>query len=357
MVMERSALPDTYVLTPFLVKLIDPGLEDDGDTLHQEDTAEEGHEEFLMDDHGAYADDAADGEAAGVTKEDLGGEAVEPEVADECADERREEDDEFFGAGYVHDIEILGPHDTTGGVGEDEQGDGDDGGVAGTHTVHTVVEVSAVADSGYDEDGEEDEEDPAEAVFIVLAGPGEEVGVVEVMMFDEGDGGLGGLDLRGLLDHDDIVLNMGADDFVHADGRTETEGESDDESEGDLAGNLDPAVESVFVLTEGLDIVVGEAECAHEEGGDEHEDHVYVRQFAEQKAGQEDGGDDDESAHGRHTFLRHIEGVGFLVALGLGDVVALHEVDEGVAEPDGGDEGDDAGGNGAERDIGEQTGT
>ena len=43
MVMEGCALPDTYVLTPFLVKLIDPGLEDDGDTLHEEDTAEEGH--------------------------------------------------------------------------------------------------------------------------------------------------------------------------------------------------------------------------------------------------------------------------------------------------------------------------
>ena len=101
------------------------------------------------------------------------------------------------------------------------------------------------------------------------------------MMLDEGDGGLRRFDLRGLLHHDDIVLDMRRDDLVHADGRTETEGESDDESEGDLAEDLDPSVESVFVLTEGLDIVVGKAECAHEEGGDEHEDHVHIRQFAE----------------------------------------------------------------------------
>ncbi len=353
MVMERCAFPYTHMLPPFLVELIYPGLDDDGEAFHQEDTAEQGYEEFLMDDHGANADDAADGEAAGVAKEDLGGEAVEPEVTDQRADEGREEDHEFFRARYVHHIEILRPDDTTGGIGEDEQGDGDDGRVAGTHTVHAVVEVRSVADSGYDEDGEEDEEDPAEAVLIGLSGPGEEVGVVEVMMLDEGDSGLGGLDLRGLLHDDDIILDMTRHHFVHAHGRTETQGESDDESESDLSGDLDPSVESVFVLAEGLDIIIREAECAHEEGGDEHEDHVDVRQFAEQQAGQEDGGDDDESAHSRYAFLRHIEGVGFLVALGLRDIMALHIIDEGIAEPDGGDECDDAGCDGSKRNIGE----
>ena len=79
--------------TAFLVELIDLRLDDDGDALHQEDTTEEGDEQLLMDDHGADADDAADGEAAGVTEEDLSGEAVEPQIADECADEGREEDD------------------------------------------------------------------------------------------------------------------------------------------------------------------------------------------------------------------------------------------------------------------------
>ena len=93
MVMERCAFPYTHMLPPFLVELIYPGLDDDGDALHEEDAAEEGDEQLLMDDHGADADDAADGEAAGVTEEDLSGEAVEPQIADECADEGREEDD------------------------------------------------------------------------------------------------------------------------------------------------------------------------------------------------------------------------------------------------------------------------
>ena len=104
-------------------------------------------------------------------------------------------------------------------------------------------------------------------------------------MLDERDGRLRGLDFRRLLHHYDVVLDMRADDFVHAHGRAETQGESDDESERDLTEDLDPSVESVFVLAEGLDIVVGKAECAHEEGGDEHQDHIHVRQFAEQQTG------------------------------------------------------------------------
>ena len=354
MVMERSALPDTDMLTAFLVELVHLRLYDDTDTLHEEDTAEEGDHELLMDDHGTDTDDTANGEAAGVTEEDLGREAIPPEIADEGSDERGEEDNDLFRTRDIHDIEILRPDDTTGGVGKDEQGNADDSRVAGTHAVHAVVEVSTIADGSHHEDSEEDEEDPAEAVTVLLAGPGEEVGVVEVMMLDEGDSGLGGFDLGGLLHDDDIILDMAGDDLVHADGRTETEREADDETQRDLSADLDPSVETVFVLAEGLDIVVGETECAHEKRGDEHQDHIDVRQFAEQQTRDEDGGDDDESAHGRHTFLGHIEGVDGGVTLGLGDVTALHEVDEGVAEPDADAEGDDARGDGAEGDVGEK---
>ena len=108
------------MLSAFLVEFIDLRLQNHTDALHEEHTAENRHEQLLMDDHRADADDTADGEAAGVTQEDLSGETVEPEITDQCADEGREEDYQFFGAGDVHHIEILCPHDTTGGVGEDE---------------------------------------------------------------------------------------------------------------------------------------------------------------------------------------------------------------------------------------------
>lgn len=282
MVMQGCAFPYAHMASTGFVVFIDLRLHDDGDAFHEEDTAKQGDEEFFMNDHGAYTDDTAYGEATGVAEEDLRWEAVEPEVTDEGTDEGRHEDHQFFGAGYVHHIEILRPNDTTGGVGEDEEGDAYYRGVSGTHTVHTVVKVRTIADRGYNEDGKQHEEDPPEAVLVGLTGPAEQIGIVEVMMLDEGDSGLRRFDLGCFFHHHDIILDMGGNHFVHADRWAETEGESDDEAERHLSGYLNPSVESVFILAEGLDIIIREAERTHEEGGDEHENHIDIGQFAQQ---------------------------------------------------------------------------
>ena len=97
---------------------------------------------------------------------------------------------------------------------------------------------------------------------------------------------------------------------------------------------LDPTVQTVFILAEGLDIVVRKAERTHQQRGDEHQNHIYIRQLTQQQTRQQHGRDDDESAHGGHTFLADVKGVGLLVTLCLGDVTAFHGVDKPVAEPD-----------------------
>ena len=56
-------------------------LEDDADGFGDEDSAAEDEEEFLADDDGDIAEEAAEGEGAGVSHEDGGGVAVEPEEA------------------------------------------------------------------------------------------------------------------------------------------------------------------------------------------------------------------------------------------------------------------------------------
>ena len=177
------------------------------------------------------------------------------------------------------------------------------------------------------------------------------------MMLDEGDGGLRGLDLRRLLDDHYVVLDMTGDHFVHGGHRCKTKRQTDDETQAYLTGNLDPTVEAVFVLLEGLDIIVRKAQRAHQQRRDEHQNHIDVRQLTEQQTRQQDGGNDDEAAHRRYAFLTYIEGVGLLIALRLGDVTALHEIDEPVAEPDAYQQRNNAGYDGAERDIGEQTRT
>ena len=115
------------------------------------------------------------------------------------------------------------------------------------------------------------------------------------MVLDEGDGGLRGLDGRGLLYDGDVVLRAGRDLLVHGSYGTVAEGESydkskdnlsEDESERHLSCYLDPSVEPVFVAAEGFDVVVGKAQCPKDEGGDEHEQEVDVAQVADEYDGQ-----------------------------------------------------------------------
>ena len=65
-VMEWRPFPDTDMLSAFLIELIYLRLEDHADALHQEDSAQDRHHQFLMNDHGADADDASHSEASGV---------------------------------------------------------------------------------------------------------------------------------------------------------------------------------------------------------------------------------------------------------------------------------------------------
>ena len=82
MVVQRGAFPYAHVLPAFLIKLIDMGLHDDAHTLHEEYTAQDRYHQLLMDDHGAYTDDAAYRQATRVAHEDLCREAVEPQITD-----------------------------------------------------------------------------------------------------------------------------------------------------------------------------------------------------------------------------------------------------------------------------------
>ena len=52
------------------------------DAFHEENSAEQGQEEFLTDEHGAYSYDSPDGEAAGVAHEYLGRVGIVPEESD-----------------------------------------------------------------------------------------------------------------------------------------------------------------------------------------------------------------------------------------------------------------------------------
>ena len=59
-----------------------------------------------MDDDGTDADDAADGQRAGIAHEYLGGEGVIPQETNHGSDERRQEHHQFLGMRDIHEVEI-----------------------------------------------------------------------------------------------------------------------------------------------------------------------------------------------------------------------------------------------------------
>ena len=159
-----------------------------------------------MDDDGAHGDDSADGEASRVAHEDLGGVGVVPQKSDQCADKGTEEHHQFLRPWYVHDVEVGSILDVAAHIGQDAERHAYDGRVARTHSVHAVVEVGAVGDRRHDKDRHDDEEYPARR-HAMLAAEAHHLGVVEVVVLDEGDGSFERL-LRLLAVLDDDFLSV-----------------------------------------------------------------------------------------------------------------------------------------------------
>ena len=281
MVVDGRALEEALFPSVPLARLVVDALQDDRQVLHQEHAAEDGDEQFLVDDDGKDGDDAADGQAARVAHEHLRRIGIVPQEAYQCADEGTDEDDQFLRPGDEHDVQVARELDVARDVGQDAQCQADDGRVSRRHAVHAVVQVGAVADGRHDEDGDEDEQHPARRLGVV-AQEAHDVGIVQVVALEEGDGGLRGLDFLGGVYHLCLPallhLDVLADDHL----RAEVERQSHDEAQAHLADDFELAVQAFLVLLEYLDIVVRKAQRTQPDGGDEHQQHVDIVQPAQQ---------------------------------------------------------------------------
>ena len=75
-----------------VAQLVAAHLEDDGDSFHNEDAADEEQQDFLLDEHGHHSHGAAQSERTHVAHEDLGGMRVVPEEAEAGAGHGAAED-------------------------------------------------------------------------------------------------------------------------------------------------------------------------------------------------------------------------------------------------------------------------
>ena len=91
------------------------------------------------------------------------------------------------------------------------------------------------------------------------------------MFLHKRDGGAGGFDFGRLLYHAYVVLVMYGYRLVHCSHRCVTQCQTNNQPERYLPDNLDPSVESVFVVLEGLDIVIGKPESTKRHSSDKHQ--------------------------------------------------------------------------------------
>ena len=84
------------------------------------------------------------------------------------------------------------------------------------------------------------------------------------MVLYERDGRLCRFDFRTLFHYHYVVLDMACYYFIHGYRRAETERETYDKAKRYLSADFNPSVQTFFVLFECLDIIVCEAERAHQ---------------------------------------------------------------------------------------------
>ena len=86
-------------------------------------------------------------------------------------------------------------------------------------------------------------------------------------------------------------------------------------------------LESILVLLEDLDIVVGEAQESHQDRRDDHQEDVDIVEPSEKERGDQDRHDDDDPTHRRGALLRLLP-FETEVTDEFADLLALEEMDD-----------------------------
>ena len=145
----------------------------------------------------------------------------------------------------------------TGDISQNDQSNSYDGRIARGHTIHAIVEIGAVADSSHDKDSKQHKENPCKVVHPLGTSPLEQVSIIEVVVFQERDGGFRRLHI-GTLHHDFlVVLNLQLDRLIDLHRRAETQGQADEQTEQNLSAQFHRWLQSVFLASKGLHEIIG----------------------------------------------------------------------------------------------------
>ena len=82
----------------------------------------------------------------------LGGIGIVPQKTDERSHRGADEDDQFLRARHEHDVEVGGIFNVARHIGQDTEGDADEGTIASGHSVHSIIEIGSIGHSGGHDD-------------------------------------------------------------------------------------------------------------------------------------------------------------------------------------------------------------
>ena len=225
-------------------------------------------------------------------------------------------------------------------------------------TVQAVGEVGAVRHGRHHENRDQHVENPC-GNGVSARQPS----VVELVVFDEGDGRLRGLEALGADDH--VALNRfehravlvqidrlhGLRDLLaHDDVGREPHGRSDDDAEAHLPHDLETALQPLLPVAENLDVVVQTADQAEPDRRHEQQLDVDVVQLAEEQHRDQDGDENDHAAHRGRAFLLQLALKPEVADL-LADLLAAQEVDDRTSKDNDDQQREDDGCRGAEGDV------
>ena len=187
----------------------------------------------------------------------------------------------------------------------------------------------------------------------MVAHPGGEVGIVEVVLLHEGDCGLRGLYLLRFIDY--LLDHVGGvvDNLVvlaHDNVGRAHHGQAHYQAETYLADNLEFAAHAVLVVALHLEVVVGEAQSAEPHGGHQHQNHVDVGEVAHQQAGEHRGHYYYDATHGGGAGFLHLP-LEVEVAHNLSYLHPLQPVDNLASEHHGDEQRHEQGHSGAEGEV------
>src|SRR5579883_2232655 len=239
-------------------------LHDDRQGFDDEQSADDRQHDLVLDRDRNRAEQAAQGQRAGIAHEYLRRRRVEPEEADAGADQRAANDDEIAGMRHVVDAEIAGEEEIAHEIGDEPERRCADHHRHDCEPVEPVGEIDRVAERDDDERAE-DEEAPSE---------------VHDEAVDERHGERGRAD---------------AADMDH--------GPAGEKRDGEFAGQARAAGETAIRLLRHLQIIVVKADRAEADRYEQYDPDIGAFEVRPKQRGDDQAGKDHQPAHGRRALL------------------------------------------------------